>query len=74
MLIRSLGFVRHYDVFIELLEKYKDSLPQNKLDALELVIIRLRSIRVKKRKELLGTIRILKGKKFKESFREFISK
>jgi len=72
-LIRALGIVRHYDVFIDMLEKYQISTIENGKDALELLIIRQKSLRIQKRKELLATIRLLKKNRFSETFRKFIS-
>jgi CHAD domain-containing protein len=72
-LIRALGVVRHYDVLIEMLEKYRDKIAGNKRDALEMIIIRQKSFRSRKRKELLNTMKLLNKKRFKESFQNFIS-
>jgi CHAD domain-containing protein len=72
-LIRALGFVRHYDVFIDLLEKYSESVDENNRNSIELLIIRQKSMRTQKRRELLNTIKVLNRGKFKENFQKFIS-
>jgi CHAD domain-containing protein len=72
-LIRALGIVRHYDVFIEMLEKYKKTLVEKDKDTIDMLLIRQNSLRNQKRKELLNTMRELQRKKINESFRKFIS-
>jgi CHAD domain-containing protein len=72
-LIRALGVVRHYDVFIEMLEKYKDILVEKDKDTIEMLLIRQHSLRRQKRKELLITMKELERKKFKNSFQELLS-
>ena len=72
-LIQALGIVRHFDVFINKLEIFRNEIPENGKDALELMIIRQKSLRAQKRKELLTTIRLLKKNKLNDTFRKFIS-
>jgi CHAD domain-containing protein len=73
-LIRSLGIVRHYDVFIDMLEKYRDKLAETDKKAVELLIIRQRNSREAKRKELISYMKYLERIGFKESFEKFIRK
>jgi CHAD domain-containing protein len=69
-----LGVVRHYDVFIDGLEKYVKELPATEKAALELLIIRERALREKERKEMVRFVRGLKRKEYKEKFLEFAGK
>lgn len=72
-LIRALGIVRHYDVFISLLEKYNNTLEPVMRNSMEFLIIQQKSHRAQKRTELVSIIRLLNRGRFKENFREFIS-
>ena len=56
MLIRALGEVRHYDVFIAMLEKKKRTMNEKDSRALELMIVRQRSIHIQKKKICTGFI------------------
>ena len=73
-LIRALGVVRHYDVFIDKLEKYRDKLSKSNKKALELLIVRQRNLREAKRKELISYMKHLEKTRFKDSFNRFITK
>jgi CHAD domain-containing protein len=72
-LIRALGIVRHYDVFIDLLEKYNDTLEPKLKSSMEFLIIQQKSHRTQKRIELVNMVKLLKRSRFNENFREFIS-
>ncbi len=72
ILIRSLGEVRNYDVFIEKLEKYKTLTAPKDLKALDLLIARQKALRLQKRKTLAYTIGYLNKIKYKENFELFI--
>lgn len=72
-LIRALGVVRHYDVFIDRLYKYRKNLEEKDRKAFDLLIIRQNSIREQHRKELLNTMKQLEKSGFKEEFHQFIS-
>jgi CHAD domain-containing protein len=72
-LIRALGEVRHYDVFIDRLSKYRKGLNDNDKKALELLIIRQNTIRDQKRKTLMDTLKQLEKSGFKEEFHKFIT-
>ena len=69
-----LGEVRHFDVFIYALEKYKEKLPESERKGLELLIIRQKALRGKKRTEMMNFIRGLNKKNYKERFLEFTKK
>ena len=73
-LIRSLGIVRHYDVFIDMLEKYKDKIIETDKKAIGLLIIRQKNLRETKRKELVNYLKQLEKIHFKETFSHFIEK
>ena len=69
----ELGVIRHYDVFIDMLEKHKTSPPtplprRGKVHdkALELLIIRQKALREKERKKLVSYMRKLNKKMYKE--------
>ncbi len=78
-LIRSLGEVRDFDVFIEKLEKMKEQSSQtissNKNDnrAIDLLIVRKKAEREQKRKLLIQNINTLNKKGYKEHFISFVS-
>jgi CHAD domain-containing protein len=65
----ALGVVRHYDVFINALEKHREKLQGAK--ALDLLIIRQKALREAKRKDLARYLRELNRRRYKESFLEF---
>ena len=71
-LIKALGEVRHYDVLIDMLIKYRNSLGEKERKAFDLLIIRQNTIREQKRKILLGTLKQLEKSGFKEEFHKFI--
>jgi len=73
-LIRTLGIVRHYDVFIDMLEKYRDKLVESDKKAVDLLIIRQKNLREAKRKELVVYLKQLEKIQFKETFSHFIEK
>jgi CHAD domain-containing protein len=72
-LTRALGIVRHYDVFISLLEEYNKTLEPAMRSSMEFLIIQQKSQRSQKRTELINLIKLLNRGRFKENFREFIS-
>jgi CHAD domain-containing protein len=72
-LIRALGEVRHYDVFIDRLNKYRKELSEKDRKAFDLLIIRQNTIREQKRKILTDTIKQLEKAGFKEEFHRFIT-
>ncbi len=72
-LIRALGIVRHYDVFIDSLNKYREKLDEKDRKAFDLLIIRQGSIREQERKTLLTTLKQLERTGFKEEFHKFIT-
>lgn len=72
-LIKALGIVRHYDVFISMLEKYRDSVKGRDTDAINLLIIRQKALHSQNKKNLLNTMKLLNRKRFKDTFRKFIS-
>jgi CHAD domain-containing protein len=71
-LIRALGEVRDYDVFIEKLEKLNMSHPAEDKRALDLLIIRKKAERKEKRKFLVQHITFLNKAGYKEHFYRFI--
>jgi CHAD domain-containing protein len=71
-LIRTLGEVRDYDVFIDKLEKLKAGFPEADNRAIELLIIRKKSERDLKRKVLVQHINNLNRIGYKEHFSRFI--
>ncbi len=71
-LIRALGEVRHYDVFIDGLEKYSEKLNEKDKKALDLLIIRQKALRELKRKLLVSYIKQLNRAGFKEKFSKFV--
>lgn len=73
LLIRSLGDVRDYDVFIDKLEKYKSTSSEKDHRAFDLLVIRKKAEREKKRKLLIQHINELNKAGYKEHFNVFIS-
>lgn len=71
--IRALGVVRHYDVFIDRLNKYRDVLEENDRKAFDLLIIRQNMIREQNRKILITTLKQIEKSGFKEEFHKFIT-
>jgi CHAD domain-containing protein len=72
-LIKALGEVRHYDVLIDMLIKYRNKLNNNDCKAFDLLIIRQNTIREQKRKVLINIIKQLEKTGFKEEFYKFIT-
>jgi CHAD domain-containing protein len=72
-LIRALGEVRHYDVSIERLIKYREELNEHDRKAFDLLIIRQNTVREQKRKVLTDTMKQLEKAGFKEEFHKFIT-
>ena len=72
-LIRALGEVRDYDVFIERLEKFKTAQKSHDNRALDLLIIRKKAERDEKRKFLLLHLNYLNKIGYKEHFYQFLS-
>lgn len=72
-LIRALGIVRHYDVFINRLNKFRESLDEKDRKAFDLLIIRQNTIREQHRKVLLNTMKQLEKSGFKEEFYKFMT-
>jgi len=73
-LIRALGEVRDYDVFIDKLEKMKNDGGTKSIDnrALDLLIIRKKTEREEKRKLLMKHLNELNRAGYKEHFYKFI--
>lgn len=71
-LIRALGEVRNYDVFIDKLEKYKKSIDAKDIKALDLLIARQKALRAEERKMLVKTINYLNRVGYKNSFETFV--
>lgn len=71
-LIRALGVVRDYDVFIAKLEKFRTLNEGADNKALDMLIIRKVVEREGKRKEMVRTIRALNRIGYKENFMRFI--
>lgn len=71
-LIRALGEVRDYDVFIDKLEKIKQQHPSNDKRAMDLLIIRKKTEREQKRKLLIQHLNNLNKAGYKEHFYNFI--
>lgn len=71
--IRALGEVRHYDVFIDRLNKYRETLEEKDRKAFDLLIIRQNMIREQKRKILINTLKQIEKSGFKEEFHKFIT-
>ena len=72
-LIRSLGVVRDFDVFIDKIEKYKKGLKNQDNRALDLLIHKKKTQREEKRKIMIQTINGLNKMGYKESFVRFIT-
>ncbi|MEO8512284.1 MAG: CHAD domain-containing protein [Ignavibacteria bacterium] len=73
LLIRSLGEVRDYDVFIDKIEKLKKDSAEKDYRAIDLLIIRKKAEREQKRKLLILHINELNKTGYKEHFNNFIS-
>lgn len=73
LLIRSLGEVRDYDVFIDKTEKLKNELSDKDTRAIDLLIIRKKAEREQKRKLLIQHINTLNKAGYKEHFNNFIT-
>jgi CHAD domain-containing protein len=73
-LIRSLGIVRHYDVFIDMLEKYRIKLGESEKKAIDFLIVRQKNLREVKRKELVNYMKLLNKTDFKGKFNKFMKK
>ncbi len=73
MLIRSLGEVRDYDVFIDKIEKLKADSHERDTRAMDLLIIRKKAEREQKRKLLIQHIGSLNKAGYKEHFNNFIT-
>lgn len=73
MLIRSLGEVRDYDVFIDKLQKLKRDVADKDTRAFDLLIIRKKAEREEKRKLLVNHINQLNKAGYKEHFLNFVN-
>jgi CHAD domain-containing protein len=73
MLIRSLGEVRDYDVFIDKVEKLKSDSAEKDNRAMDMLIIRKKAEREQKRKLLILHINELNKTGYKEHFNNFIT-
>lgn len=73
MLIRSLGEVRDYDVFIDKLHKLKASARDRDTRAFDLLIIRKQAERDEKRKALVNHLNTLNKAGYKEHFLNFVN-
>ena len=72
-LIRALGVVRDYDVFIDKIEKYKKSFKNHDNRALDLLNHRKKTQREEKRRIMIQTINGLNKIGYKENFMRFIT-
>ena len=72
LLIRALGEVRDYDVFIDKIEKMKSEVSDRDTRAIDLLIIRKKAEREQKRKLLIQHINTLNKADYKEHFNNFI--
>ena len=72
LLIRTLGVVRDYDVFIEKLEKFRNSHEGKDNRALDMLIIRKKVERTNNRKAMVKIINGLNRIGYKENFMRFI--
>jgi CHAD domain-containing protein len=70
----ELGEVRHFDVFIYALEEYRNKMSDRENRGLELLIIRQKMLREKKRREMTTYINGLNKRNYKKSFSEFTGK
>jgi CHAD domain-containing protein len=73
VLIRMLGEVRHFDVFISNLEKYKDTLSDNNKLSLDLLIIKQNSLRSQRRKSLNLYLKQLNRTGFNDKFKSLVT-
>lgn len=73
MLIRSLGEVRDYDVFIDKLQKLKRDVADKDTRAFDLLIIRKKAEREEKRKVLINHINALNKAGYKDHFLNFVN-
>ena len=73
LLIRSLGVVRDYDVFIDKMEKLRAGSTGNDNRAIDMLIIRKKVEREAKRKIMVKTINELNRLGYKENFMRFIT-
>lgn len=71
-LIRALGVVRDYDVFIEKIEKFRSQYKTGDMRAMDLLIIRKKAEREQKRRELVQHLNNLNKAGYKEHFYRFI--
>lgn len=72
-MIRSLGEVRDYDVFIHRLEEFRKNSAEADNRSLDMLIIRKKVERDSKRKVLVKTINDLNRLGYKENFMRFIT-
>ncbi len=73
-LIRSLGKVRNYDVFIDTLEKYKQAVLSGDRKLIDLLIAHQKNLRFQERKILLQKFKSLENENYKVKFMEFITR
>ena len=73
-LIRSLGQVRDYDVRIDMLYKFEQTLPPDDRKAIDLLIARQMNLRTDERLRLTKILKLLRDDRFEEKFLEFVSK
>lgn len=71
-LIRCLGRVRDYDVFIDMLEKSAAPLVPDERKILDLMIARQKNLRLQERKNLLCEFKRMEKEMFKEKFLKFV--
>ena len=72
-LLRLLGQIRDYDVFIDRLERYRQALPQRDRAAVELLIARQKNLRFKERRVLLRELRALREESYQHCFVQFVA-
>ncbi len=73
LLIKALGEVREYDVFINKLQKLKSTLEEKDTRAFDLLIIRKKAEREEKRKKLIEYFKMLNKAGYKEHFLNFVN-
>ncbi len=70
-LIRHLGCVRDYDVFMDTLETARKPLEEKHRKAIDLLIAKQKNLRLQERKNLLKEFKQLDAEGYKEKFFEF---
>lgn len=68
-----LGVVRHYDVFIDELVKFRNELLSKEQKAINLLISRQKNLREQSRKEMIRFLNTINREKYKQDFINFLS-